>query len=239
MVEEKIVCIVAAAGRGIRLGKEFPKSFYPVEGRTLLERSFENLVNWGRISEFIVMVPPGWEEKAEELLSKEKPAGGIKILAGGKTRQESVAIGLKEVDGDSLVLIHDACRPFVSPSLIERVVSGAMSSGAAVPVLQATDTLGRIRGEELEAILPRDRVVRIQTPQAFRAEILKEAFQAGKDLIGVATDESSLVLANDKPVKVVEGERWNIKVTVREDIDIITSFLAGSKLDLPDADTPE
>ncbi len=230
---------MAAAGRGIRLGKEFPKSFYPVEGRTLLERSFENLVNWGRISEFIVMVPPGWEEKAEELLSKEKPAGGIKILAGGKTRQESVAIGLKEVDGDSLVLIHDACRPFVSPSLIERVVSGAMSSGAAVPVLQATDTLGRIRGEELEAILPRDRVVRIQTPQAFRAEILKEAFQAGKDLIGVATDESSLVLANDKPVKVVEGERWNIKVTVREDIDIITSFLAGSKLDLPDADTPE
>ena len=239
MVEENIVCIVAAAGRGIRLGKEFPKSFYPVEGRTLLERSFENLVKWGRISDFVVMVPPGWEEKAEELLSKEKSSNGLKIMAGGKTRQESVAIGLKEVDGGSLVLIHDACRPFVSPSLIERVVSGAMSSGAAVPVLQATDTLGRLRGEELEAILPRDRVVRIQTPQAFKAEILKEAFLAGKDLIGVATDESSLVLANDKPVKVVEGERWNIKVTVREDIDIITSFLAGRKLDLPDADASE
>ena len=92
---------------------------------------------------------------------------------------------------------------------------------------------------DFDGILPRDRVVRIQTPQAFKAEILKEAFLAGKDLIGVATDESSLVLANDRPVKVVEGERWNIKVTVREDIDIITSFLAGRKLDLPDADPPE
>ena len=195
MVEEKIFCIVAAAGRGVRLGKEFPKSFYPVEGRTLLERSIESLARWGRISAFVVMVPPGWEEKAEKLLSGKMPKVDLRIVAGGKTRQESVAIGLKEVDGAALVLIHDACRPFVSPSLIERVVSEASSSGAAVPVLQATDTLGRLRGEELEAILPRDRVVAIQTPQAFKTEVLKKAFLADEDLIRVATDESSLVLA--------------------------------------------
>ncbi|MBN2184814.1 MAG: 2-C-methyl-D-erythritol 4-phosphate cytidylyltransferase [Candidatus Krumholzibacteriota bacterium] len=237
MVEEKIFCIVAAAGRGIRLGKEYPKSFYPVEGRTLLERSIESLAKWGRISTFVVMVPPGWEEKAKKLLSKEMPKIDLRVVAGGKTRQESVAIGLKEIDGDPLILIHDACRPFVSPSLIERVVSEAGISGAAVPVLQATETLGRLRGEELEAILPRDRVVYIQTPQAFRAQVLKKAFMADEDLIRVATDESSLVLASDMPVKVVEGERWNIKVTVREDIDIIRSFLAGRKLDLPDTES--
>ena len=239
MVEEKIVCLVAAAGRGIRLGKEFPKSFYPVEGRTLLERSIESLVRWGRISTFVVMVPPGWEEKAKKLLSEEMPKVDVRVVAGGKTRQESVAIGLKEADGATLILIHDACRPFVSPSLIERVVSEASSSGAAVPALQATDTLGRLRGEELEAILPRDRVVGIQTPQAFRAEVLKKAYLADEDLIRVATDESSLVLAADMPVKVVEGERWNIKVTVKEDIDIITSFLEGRKLDLPETESQD
>ncbi|MBN2070696.1 MAG: 2-C-methyl-D-erythritol 4-phosphate cytidylyltransferase [Candidatus Krumholzibacteriota bacterium] len=237
--EEKIICLVAAAGRGVRLGREIPKSFYPVEGRTLLAMSIENLLKWGGISVFVVIVPPGWEEKAEELLSKEVPDAVVRVVAGGSTRQESVAIGLKEADGAELILIHDACRPFVSPSLVERVVAEARVSGAAVPVLQTTDTLGRLRGKELESMVPRDRVVGIQTPQGFRAEVLKKAYHNDEDLIRTATDESSLVLLADMPVKAVEGERWNIKVTVREDLDIIKSFLAGRKLDLPETDDPE
>ncbi len=234
MEEEKIVCLVAAAGKGLRFGRGLPKSFYPVEGSALLVRSIQSLGKWKGISEFVVMVPSGWEERARELLADELPGLNIHVVAGGETRQESVAIGLKEAVGANLLLIHDACRPFVSPSLIDRVISEARRSGAAVPVLQMTDTLGRLRGEELESIVPREKVVGIQTPQAFRAEVLKKAYERESDAVRIATDESSLVLAADMPVKVVEGERWNIKVTVKEDLEIITSFLAGKKLNLPD-----
>jgi 2-C-methyl-D-erythritol 4-phosphate cytidylyltransferase len=85
----------------------------------------------------------------------------------------------------------------------------------------------------LEGIVPRERVVGIQTPQAFRIDVLRAAFEAAGETIGSATDESSLVLAAGFPVKAVEGERWNIKVTVKEDLEIVASFLAGKKLELP------
>lgn len=233
MEEEKIVCLMAAAGRGLRFGRETPKSFYPVQGRTLLARSLESLRAWKGISSFIVMVPSGWEQKAKDDISAGAPDLDYQVLAGGETRQESVAIGLKSIENAGIVLVHDACRPIVSVSLIKRVVEAARKSGAAVPVLEATDTLGRLRDEAVEGIVPRERVVGIQTPQAFRFDVLKKAFEAADETIRTATDESSLVLSAGFPVKAVEGERWNIKVTVKEDLEIIASFLEGKKLELP------
>ncbi len=232
MAAEKVVCLVAAAGRGVRFGREMPKSFYPVDGKTLLALSLKSLCAWKGISRFIVMVPSGWEDKAREELAREVPGVDIHILIGGETRQESVAIGLKSVTDADLVLIHDACRPIISLSLIERVVEAARSSGAAVPALQVNETIGRLRDDVLEAIVPRERVIGIQTPQAFTLDVLRKAFEAADEAIRSSTDESSLVLATGFPVRVVEGERWNIKVTVKEDLEIIASFLEGKKLEL-------
>ncbi|MCK4237321.1 MAG: 2-C-methyl-D-erythritol 4-phosphate cytidylyltransferase, partial [Candidatus Krumholzibacteria bacterium] len=99
---------------------------------------------------------------------------------------------------------------------------------------EVTETLGRLRDGVLEAAVPRERVVSIQTPQAFRFEVLEKAFEAADETIRAATDESSLVLSAGYPVWAVEGERWNIKVTVKEDLGIVASFLAGKKLDMPD-----
>ncbi len=233
--DRHIVCLVAAAGRGLRLGREMPKSFYPVEGRPLLAHSLDSLMRWGGIDEFFVMVPAGWEEKAGEVIDGCSGKGKISIVAGGETRQESVEIGLREAGEADIVMIHDGCRPFVSVGLIERVVLEADKSGAAVPVLQATDTLGRLRGEELETIVPRERIVSVQTPQAFRMDVLKKAYDTSEDIIRTSTDESSLVLAAGLPVRVVDGERWNIKVTVKEDIGISSSFLSECVLDLENA----
>lgn len=232
MPNENIICIVAAAGRGMRFGRETPKSFYPVQNRTLLAWSLLGIDAWGSVERYIVMVPAGWEEKAGEEVRTQAPGLDCRFLAGGETRQESVAIGLKSIKGADLVIVHDACRPIVSTHLVERVAGAARQSGAAVPALEATDTLGRIRDENLEGIVPRDRVVGIQTPQAFRFDILKKAFETADETIRTATDESSLVLAAGFPVRVVEGERWNIKVTVKEDLEIIGSFLEGKKLEL-------
>jgi len=230
---EQIVCIVAAAGRGVRFGREMPKSFYPVEGRPLLAWSLRALNAWGGISRYIVMVPSGWEAEAEKEIASEIARVPHEVLVGGETRQQSVAIGLKTVLGADLVLVHDACRPIVSVSLISRVVDAARAEGAAVPALQVTETLARLRDDVLEGIVPRERVVGIQTPQAFKYDVLKKAFGGAREKIRMATDESSLVLAAGFPVRVVEGEVWNIKVTVKEDLEMMSSFLSGKRLELP------
>jgi 2-C-methyl-D-erythritol 4-phosphate cytidylyltransferase len=232
MARETIVCLVAAAGRGKRFGREMPKSFYPVGGKTLLALSIESLNAWDGITRYVVMVPSGWEEKTAAELGRFAPGLETEILVGGETRSESVSIGLKAIRGADLVIVHDACRPAISAALIGRVVEAAREAGAAVPALQATETLGRIRDDTIEATLPRDRVIGIQTPQVFKYDVLKSAFEAADDKIKKATDESSLVLAAGFPVRVVEGERWNIKVTVKEDLHIIDSFFTGKKLEL-------
>jgi 2-C-methyl-D-erythritol 4-phosphate cytidylyltransferase len=233
MAVERIVCLVAAAGRGKRFGRDMPKSFHPVGGKTLLELSIERLSAWEGITEYVVMVPAGWEEKAVEELSDFAPHLETSVLAGGETRSESVSIGLKTIKKSDLIIVHDACRPVVSAALVDRVVEAARETGAAVPALQATETLGRLRDDTIEATLPRDRVIGIQTPQVFRHEVLKAAFETADETIRKATDESSLVLAAGYSVRVVEGERWNIKVTVKEDLQILESFLGGGKLELP------
>jgi 2-C-methyl-D-erythritol 4-phosphate cytidylyltransferase/2-C-methyl-D-erythritol 2,4-cyclodiphosphate synthase len=232
---ETIVCLVAAAGRGKRFGREVPKSFYPVGGKTLLALSIKSLSAWKGIARYVVLVPSGWEEKTTAELRSVVPDLETEVLVGGETRSESVSIGLTAVERADLVIVHDACRPIISASLIGRVVEAAREVGAAVPALQATETLGRIRDDTIEATLPRERVIGIQTPQVFSYEVLKKAFEVADETIRKATDESSLVLAAGFPVRVVEGERWNIKVTVKEDLKIIESFLAGKKLELPAA----
>jgi 2-C-methyl-D-erythritol 4-phosphate cytidylyltransferase len=230
---ERIVCIIAAAGRGVRFGREMPKSFYPVEGRPLLAWSLRALDAWGGIAEYIVMVPGGWEAEAAREIAGAVPDARVRVLAGGETRQESVAVGLASVEGAAIVLIHDACRPIVSVPLVARVVAAAREHGAAVPALQVVETLARLRDDVLEGIVPRERVVGIQTPQAFRFDVLSKAFGAAGEAVRTATDESSLVLQAGYPVKVVEGEVWNIKVTVKEDLEIMGSFLSGRRLELP------
>lgn len=227
-----IVCLVAAAGKGLRFDREMPKSFYPFEGMSLLARTLGSLSACGRIKTFVVIVPAGWEEKAKEELPARRQGVEFIVVTGGETRQESVQAGLRKAGDADLVLIHDAARPFVSAGMIEKVIEGAVETGSAVPALLATETLGRLRGEELEAIVPRDRVVTVQTPQAFRMEVLKKAYETSPEKIRESTDESSLVLAANMPVKVIEGERWNIKVTVREDIEIAKAFLSESRLEM-------
>lgn len=228
-----IHCIIAAAGRGVRFGREMPKSFYPVEGRPLLAWSARALAAWGGIDEFVVMVPAGWEAEAAREIAEAVPTLRARVFVGGETRQESVAIGLAHVGEAEIVIVHDACRPIVSVPLVRRVVAAAREHGAAVPALQVVETLARLRDDVIEGTVPRERVVGIQTPQAFRRDVLVKAFRAAGEAIRTATDESSLVLQAGFPVKVVEGEVWNIKVTVKEDLEIMGSFLSGRPLELP------
>jgi 2-C-methyl-D-erythritol 4-phosphate cytidylyltransferase len=217
--------LLVAAGVGERLGEERPKAFVKLGDLPLLAEPLRRLEESDWVDAIVVAVPEGWEEPAI-LLAEELSAGKVvAAVRGGTTRAESVRAALAEVPEDALVvLVHDAARPLVTEVLIERVLA-PLSEGwdGVVPGLPIVDTVKELEGDRIVATVPRDRLVAVQTPQAFLAPNLREAY-AG-DLEG-ATDCSSLVEARGGRVKVVQGDRRLLKATTREDLELIESWIA-------------
>ncbi len=216
--------VLVAAGRGERLGADRPKAFAKLRGRPLLAESLERLESSAWVEAIVVVAPLGWEEPstlvAEELVCTKVVA----TVPGGETRAESVRAGLAEVDDEAtVVLVHDAARPVLPEEVIERVVK-ALNEGwdGAVPTLPLADTVKRLRGREVVETLPREELAAAQTPQAFLAPVLREAF-AG-DLAG-ATDCSALVEARGGRVTTVAGDRRLLKVTDASDLELVEALL--------------
>jgi 2-C-methyl-D-erythritol 4-phosphate cytidylyltransferase len=216
--------VLAAAGRGERLGLDRPKAFARLRGRPLLAESLERLESSGWVDAVVVVAPPDWEEPVI-LLAEELGCGKVAAcVAGGETRAESVRAGLAEVPADAaVILVHDAARPLVSEEVIERVLA-PLSEGwdGAVPGLPVSDTVKRVRGDEVVETLEREELVAVQTPQAFEAGILREAFRGD---IASASDCSALVEAHQGRVKVVAGDPKLLKVTEPEDLALVESWL--------------
>jgi 2-C-methyl-D-erythritol 4-phosphate cytidylyltransferase len=216
--------VLVAAGRGERLGADRPKAFAKLRGRPLLAESLERLEGSAWIEAIVVVAPQGWEEPstlvAEELVCTKVVA----TVRGGETRAESVRAGLAEVDDDAtVVLVHDAARPVLPEEVIERVLK-ALNEGwdGAVPALPLADTVKRLRGREVVETLPRDELAAAQTPQAFLAPVLREAY-AG--YLSGATDCSALVEARGGRVTTVAGDRRLVKVTDRSDLELVEALL--------------
>jgi 2-C-methyl-D-erythritol 4-phosphate cytidylyltransferase len=216
--------VLAAAGRGERLGVDRPKAFASLNGRPLLAESLERLEASAWIDAIVVVAPLEWEEPVI-LLAEELGCGKVVAsVAGGVTRTESVRIGVGEVGDDAaVILVHDAARPLLAAEVIERVLT-ALNEGwdGAVPGLPLADTVKRVRADVVEETLPRQELVTVQTPQAFVAQVLREAL-AGP---GEATDCSSLVEARGGRVKVVPGDPRLLKVTTAEDLALVERWLA-------------
>ncbi len=200
----EVSVLIPAAGHGERLGLG-PKAFLRVGGRTLLEWALDA---FSEAAEVLVALPPGVS-----------PPRGLRaaFMEGGRTRQESVA-RLLEAASLSLVLVHDVARPFVSRNLVERVLKAAQAQGAAVPVLPVPDTLIRPEGEAYGAVLPREALRLVQTPQGFFTALLREAHAYARKRGLSATDDAQLVQALGYPVSLVEGERTAFKITYPEDL---------------------
>jgi 2-C-methyl-D-erythritol 4-phosphate cytidylyltransferase len=218
--------VLAAAGRGKRLGLDRPKAFARLRGRPLLAESLERLEASPWVEAVVVVAPRGWEEPVI-LLAEELGCGKVNAcVAGGETRAESVRGGLAELPADaSVVLVHDAARPLVSNEVVERVLAPlAEGWDGAVPGLPLADTVKRVRGDEVVETLERGELVAVQTPQAFEAGVLREAFRGD---IGSAGDCSSLVEAVGGRVKVVEGDPRLVKVTGPDDLALVESWLSA------------
>lgn len=203
----RVSVIVAAGGAGKRLGADRPKALVPIAGQPLYIYSIRTFASLPFVREIILVLPVG--------CSVQVP--GVRTVAGGPRRQDSVRNGLRATDPRSdVVLVHDAARPFVSPKLIREVADAAFRHGAAVPGVPVVDTIKRIdaRGRVVETP-PRDRLRAVQTPQGFRREVLVEAYRrSGR---ADATDDVQLVERSGGRVVVVPGDSANWKLTTPDD----------------------
>jgi 2-C-methyl-D-erythritol 4-phosphate cytidylyltransferase len=218
--------VLAAAGRGERLGSDRPKAFARLGGRPLLAESLERLESSDWIDQIVIAAPPDWEEPSI-LVAEEIAATKVSsAVTGGASRAESVRLALEDVPEEAaVVLVHDAARPLLPADVIERVLA-PLSDGwdGAVPALPIADTVKRVESERVVETLPRGELVAVQTPQAFLPDVLRRAL-AG-DVSG-ATDCSSLVEAGGGRVKAVEGDPRLLKVTDPGDLALVESWLSG------------
>jgi len=210
-----VTAIIAAGGRGARFGDPRPKQLLPLAGRPILQHSVEAFARHAEITDVVVALPADLAAAPPAYLrARGKP---LTIVEGGARRQDSVARAFASVPADAdLVVVHDAARPLVSGVLISRTIEAAARDGAAIAALAASDTVKR--GNEQRLIVgtvPRGEIFLAQTPQAFRAAVLRDALgQSGQD----ATDEAALVERAGHPVRLVEGDPRNVKITTAADL---------------------
>jgi 2-C-methyl-D-erythritol 4-phosphate cytidylyltransferase len=215
--------VLAAAGKGERLGLDRPKAFAKLGERALIEHVLERLDASEWIEGIVVAAPPGWEEPC--ILAAEEVAATkvAETVTGGETRTESVRRALAEVPQEAAVIVvHDAARPLVSEDVVERVVSGLEDGwDAAVPALPVTDTVKRVEGEGVVETIERASLAAAQTPQAFVADALRRAVASGED----ASDCAALVEAAGGRVRIVEGDPRLRKITDASDLALVESWL--------------
>ena len=215
-----------------------PKQFLEIGGQTLVERSVAVFDRHPRVDTVVVVLPPDVIDRGPDVVgSVQRPC---LFAPGGALRQDSVANGLAAMPPEiDVVLVHDAARPFASPELIDRVLDGVASTGAAVPAIPARDTIKRMSmaTRRVEATIPREEIWMAQTPQGFRRGVL-EAGLALRAAGTVGTDEAMLAEQAGHPVAIVDGEETNVKITTAEDLSAArrrlqdADFRAGTGYDL-------
>ncbi len=215
----RVAALIVAAGQGRRAasGDAPPKQYRSLGGVAVLTRTLRVFAAHPRVDAILAVVGSGDRPRHETAAS-----GLPKIIGtaeGGETRQASVRSGLEALAADppDLVLIHDGVRPFLRPSLVDRVIEALERTPAAAPAVPVTDTLKRCRGGRVEATVARQDLFAVQTPQGFRRAVLEEAHDA-REPAGAATDDAALVEAAGGRVVVVPGDPANTKITLRTDL---------------------
>jgi 2-C-methyl-D-erythritol 4-phosphate cytidylyltransferase / 2-C-methyl-D-erythritol 2,4-cyclodiphosphate synthase len=221
-----VSAIIAAAGRGERLGGSRLKQLLVVGGRPILEHSVSAFLHHPAIDEIVVALPAELvDDPPGYLRQSAKP---VRLVAGGARRRDSVASAFQRVAAHAdVVLVHDAARPFVSAQLIGRIIAAANESGAALAALPARDTVKLAQSDDASLVketLPRESIFLAQAPQAFRRDFLRDALALNE----AATDEAALAERAGHVVRLVEGEASNIKITVPDDLKVAEA-IAGNR----------
>ncbi|MGB7202309.1 MAG: 2-C-methyl-D-erythritol 4-phosphate cytidylyltransferase [Pyrinomonadaceae bacterium] len=220
--------IIVAAGSGQRFNSDTPKQFVPLLGKPLIFHTLEKFESCDRIDGIVLVLSDECRELFESSNLKSEITKLRSVVTGGSTRAESVRNGLSTLDANDgdIVAVHDGARPLVTVDEIARTVEKAAETGAACLVAPVTDTIKTIRGDEIAGTLERDKLRRALTPQAFKFEVLKRAFEQS-DLSEAVTDECYLVEKLGHPIVFVEGSSRNIKVTRPEDLVFAEALLSA------------
>jgi 2-C-methyl-D-erythritol 4-phosphate cytidylyltransferase/2-C-methyl-D-erythritol 2,4-cyclodiphosphate synthase len=219
--------LIVAAGAGRRIGGAVPKQYRELAGRPLLAWTLGAFERAAAIDAVVLTVAADQLERARAVVEEHELTKVLKIVAGGAERSESVCRGLDALEGrdDDLVAIHDGARPLVAPALIERVVAAAARDGAAIPAVPIPDTVKRAEGRTVRATVDRSQLYLAQTPQVFRLELIRRAYASTGP--GAPTDDAQVVEELGEPVRLVEGDPENLKVTVAEDLERAATLLGG------------
>ena len=233
--------ILAAAGLSVRMGGDVKKPYLPIKGRPIIQYAVENFLGVSGVRQLILVVgAPELEEVRDELGRKyndNEHGVGLKIVPGGRRRQDSIYQGLKNVDPQAeIVLVHDAVRPIVTREMIESVIDRANASGAAILAVPVNATVKEVEGvgggegadveKRIVRTVDRGRLWLAQTPQGFRRDILQRAYDALIEEDAEVTDDAQAVERLGHPVEIVPGSHTNIKITTPDDLPIAEALLS-------------
>lgn len=229
----KVSVILPAAGLGTRMGRGHAeragtsrKQFMLLDGLPILVHTIRKFAGCALVSEILVALRAEDMPWVDEMLKPEALRTQIRLVEGGDSRQQSVENALAVLTSDTdLVAVHDAVRPFVDETSIEKVILTAAETGAAIVGIVPVDTVKQVHLNKIRQTLPRERLVLAQTPQVFRYDLLRRAFDHAKEDGFIGTDESSLVERLEIEVSVVAGSDRNIKITRPSDMDLARLFL--------------
>jgi 2-C-methyl-D-erythritol 4-phosphate cytidylyltransferase len=224
------VAIIVAAGRGTRAGGAEPKQFRVLAGIPLIIHTLRRFEACAAVDEIVLVAPVA--ETALHVAADGRDVQKLRgIVEGGATRTESVWRGLESLQAGEveIVAVHDGVRPFVTPEEIERTLRAAAETGAAVLSAPVVDTIKICEGARISRTPARESLRRALTPQCFRYELLRRAYEHARAEGIEATDDSALVELLGAPVAVVEGDARNIKITRPEDFALAEIFLKESE----------
>jgi len=222
----KKYAVIVAGGSGLRMGTQVPKQFLLLRGKPVLWHTLNVFLEAYEDLDIVLVLPEEHMETGKAILYSTPSPERVRMVAGGPTRFQSVKNGLRYVEKDSVIFVHDGVRCLLTTALVHRCYEMAVEYGAAIPVIDSRDSV-RLVTPEGNTAMDRSRVKLVQTPQTFLSGILLPSFEV--EYQELFTDEATVVEASGHKVRLVEGEPHNIKITTPVDLVLAEQLLKGAE----------
>lgn len=219
---DQVYVVIVAGGNGTRMQTDIPKQFLLLAGKPVFIHTIETFLKAIPQANIILVLPLQHMHKGEELLKMHQLNDRVKIIAGGETRFHSVKAGLDILENAGIVMVHDAVRCLVSATLIEQSLNSCIEHGNSIPLISCKDSM-RMKNEETFTAVNREHFFAVQTPQSFKTEILKKAFE--QPYSASFTDEATVAEQMGIDLHFIEGEESNIKITRPVDLIFAEHYL--------------
>ena len=218
--------VIVAGGSGRRMERDIPKQYLDLQGKPLIIHTLEKFLQFDPGMKVVLVMASGHRKFWDVISISYDQSSGIVVAAGGETRYDSVKNGLQYIDDGLIVGIHDAVRPFVSPGTIARCYAAAGETGSGIPVMEMDESVRMIQFSNRSIHMDRLKLRRVQTPQVFKSEMIKDAYRQPFD--PAFTDDASVFESQYENITLVEGNPENIKITTPTDLQL-ASVLIGTK----------